>query len=315
MEMEGLRPMNFRTQIPIAKTDVPIDYESELFSMGSCFAENISEKFDYFKLKNRANPFGVLFHPGAIEKILAKATKEETFTENDIFFHGELWHSFDVHSRFSTTDKTKLLNHLNQTLIQTKEALDQATHIIITLGTAWVYRNISSQNLVANCHKVPQKEFTKELLPVSEITTSLSNIISLFVEKKIIFTISPVRHTKDGFFENNVSKSHLFAGLNQVLPAHKNVRYFPSYEIVMDELRDYRFFEGDMIHPNPIAIDYIWERFSEGYLSENALKTSQEIDAIQKALNHKPFNPNTGQHKKFMENTQKRIEKLGEIWR
>lgn len=304
---------NFRIQIPIEQYNFPIDYSSEIFSIGSCFAENIAKKFDYFKLKNTANPFGILFQPLAIEKILEKAVKEISFTENDIFFHNELWHSFDVHSEFSQVDKNKLLEKLNQTLSETKKALENSTHIIITLGTSWVYRHNQTNEIVANCHKVPQKEFTKELLSVEQITKSLSNIISLFSDKKIIFTVSPVRHIKDGFFENNVSKANLFVSINNI-NFNGNINYFPSYEIVMDELRDYRFFSEDMLHPNQTAINYIWERFSENYLSENALEISKEIDSIQKALNHKPFNPNTEQHKKFVEITQKRIEKLGDIW-
>lgn len=304
---------NFRTQIPIEKYAFPIDYSSEIFSIGSCFAENISKKFDYFKLKNTANPFGILFQPLAIEKILEKAVKEILFTENDIFFHNELWHSFDVHSEFSNLNKNELLEKLNQTLSETKKALENSTHIIITLGTSWVYRHNQTNEIVANCHKVPQKEFTKELLSVEQITKSLSNIISLFSDKKIIFTVSPVRHIKDGFFENNVSKANLFVSINNI-NFNGNINYFSSYEIVMDELRDYRFFSEDMLHPNQIAIDYIWERFSKNYFSENALEISKEIDSIQKALNHRPFNPNTEQHKKFVEITQKRIEKLGDIW-
>lgn len=298
-----------------------MDYNSEIFSIGSCFSENISKKFDYFKLKNSVNPFGVLFQPLAIEKILEKAVKEIPFTESDVFFHNELWHCFDVHSEFSQTDKNEFLEKLNQTLLETKKQLEKATHIIITLGTSWVYRYNQTSQIVANCHKVPQKEFTKELLSVEQITKSLQNIISLFSDKKIIFTISPVRHLKDGFFENNVSKANIFTSINNIkicenlrnLRENYNVNYFPSYEIVMDELRDYRFFSEDMLHPNQTAIDYIWERFSENYLSEKAMEISKEIDSIQKALNHKPFNPNTEQHKKFVENTQKRIEKLRSI--
>jgi|SRR5690554_513393 len=305
---------NFRTSISIEKYNYSIDYDSEVFSVGSCFAENISKKFDYFKLKNKANPFGILFHPLAIEKVLEKATKEIPFTQDDIFFHNELWYCFDVHSEFSSTDKNQLLEQLNHTLFETKKNLEKSTHIIITLGTSWVYRYNQTNEIVANCHKVPQKEFTKELLSVEQITKKLENIVSLFSYKKIIFTISPVRHIKDGFFENNVSKSNLFVSINNIR-SNPTVNYFPSYEIVMDELRDYRFFSEDMLHPNQIAIDYIWERFSENYLSEDALKISKEIDSIQKALNHKPFNPNTEAHKKFVESTQKRIEKLGETWK
>lgn len=305
--------MNFRTQIPIAKYDFPIDYNSEIFSIGSCFAENISKKFDYFKLKNSANPFGILFHPFAIEKILEKTVKESLFTEKDIFFHNELWHCFDVHSEFSQPDKKMLLEQLNQTLSETKKQLEKTTYIIITFGTSWIYRYNKTNEIVANCHKVSQKEFTKELLSVKSITKSLENIISLFSDKRIIFTISPVRHIKDGFFENNVSKSNLFASIFNI-NNHSNVNYFPSYEIVMDELRDYRFFSEDLLHPSQTATNYIWEKFSENYLSEDALDISKEIDAIQKALHHKPFNPNTESHQKFVESTQKRIENLKGIW-
>lgn len=305
---------NFRTQIPIEKYNFSIDYESKIFSIGSCFAENISKKLNYFKLKNKANPFGVLFHSLAIEKVLEKAVKNISFTEDDVFFKNELWHCFDVHSEFSSTDKTQFLEKLNQALSETRIALEKSTHIIVTLGTSWVYRYNQTNEIVANCHKVPQKEFTKELLSSEQITKSLERIISLFQDKKIIFTISPVRHIKDGFFENNVSKSNLFVSVNNV-QNNSNVNYFPSYEIVMDELRDYRFFSEDMLHPNQIAIDYIWERFSVNYLSEDALEISKEIDSIQKALSHKPFNPNTEAHKKFVEATQKRMERLGEIWR
>lgn len=302
----------FRTQVPVNKYEFSLDYNSEVFSIGSCFAENISRKLTYFKLKNHVNPFGILFHPLAIQKILEKTLQQIPFTEDDVFFHNELWHCFDVHSEFSSADKNQLLEQLNRELSETKKALENSTHIIITLGTSWVYQYNLTGEIVANCHKVSQKEFTKKLLSSERITESLERIISLFSDKKIIFTISPVRHIKDGFFENNVSKSTLFVALQQVLS--ENVNYFPSYEIVMDELRDYRFFSEDMLHPNQIAIDYIWERFSENYLSENAVEISKEIDSIQKALHHKPFNPNTEAHKKFISATQKRIEKLGEIW-
>jgi len=305
---------NFRIQIPIEKYNFPIDYDSEVFSIGSCFAENISKKLNYFKIKNKSNPFGILFHSLAIEKVLEKAVKNIPFTEDDLFFHNELWHCFDVHSEFSSTDKTQFLEKLNQVLSETRIALEKSTHLLITLGTSWVYRYNQTNEIVANCHKFPHKEFRKELLTSEQITKSLEHIILLFPNKKIIFTISPVRHIKDGFFENNVSKSNLFISINNVHD-NSNVNYFPSYEIIMDELRDYRFFSEDMLHPNQIAIDYIWERFSEHYFSENALQISKEIDTIQKALGHKPFNPNTKAHKKFVESTQQRIEKLGGIWK
>lgn len=303
--------MNFQTQVPIQKPNFQIDYKSHIFSIGSCFAENMAQKFDYFKFNILSNPFGILFHPLAIEKVLHKAISEIPFTENDIFFHNELYHCFDVHSEFSHSDKDIFLQNLNQKLKETKSFLEKSNYIIITLGTSWVYRLKEKNEVVANCHKVPQKEFLKELLSVEQIAKSLENIISLFPDRKIIFTVSPIRHIKDGFAENTLSKSLLFVGLSEVLKKYQNTYYFPSYEIVMDELRDYRFYKEDMLHPTSVAVDYIWQRFSENYFSVEALKTSKEVDAIRKALNHKPFNPETEQHKKFVEKTQQQIKKLG----
>lgn len=304
--------MKFSTPIKIASFAYPIDYSSHTFFIGSCFAENISKKFDYYKLKNTSNPFGVLFHSLAVEKIIQKAVQGIEFTSNDLLLSNELWCSLDAHSELSATDKEQLLELLNLRLRQTQTALQKATHISITLGTSWIYKHLATNQIVANCHKIPQREFSKELLSVDAIKESLNRIIRLLPQKEIIFTISPVRHIKDGFFENNLSKAHLFTALNQVLGSQ--VHYFPAYEIIMDELRDYRFFAADMLHPNQLAIDYVWERFSEHYLSTAAQKTSEEIDAIQKALQHKAFNPETQQHKQFVENTNKRIEALGELW-
>jgi hypothetical protein len=303
--------MNFRTQLPVKKTDIQIDYLSSIFSIGSCFAENMAQKFDYFKITNLSNPFGILFHPLAIEKVLQKTVQKIPFNENDIFFHNELYHCFDVHSEFSHSDKNIFLQNLNQTLLKTKSFLEKSNYIIITLGTSWVYIFKEKNEIVANCHKVPQKEFSKELLSVEQIAKSLENIVSLFPDQKIIFTISPVRHIKDGFAENTVSKSLLFVGLSEVLKKHHNTHYFPSYEIMMDELRDYRFYQADMLHPNSVAIDYIWQRFSENYFSDEALKRAKDIDSIRKALNHKPFNSETINHQKFLESTHQKIRDLG----
>jgi len=229
--------MQFRTQIPIAKIDFPIDYQSKIVSLGSCFAENIGEKFDYFKFQNVVNPFGIIFNPVSIEKIIRKSVRNEAFTDNDIFFHNDLWHCFDVHSELSHSNKEELLQHLNQITKLTHQHITESTHVIITLGTAWVYRNVESKEIVANCHKVPQKQFTKELLSVETIEMSLQNIISLIAEVnqnvKFIFTVSPVRHIKDGFVENQQSKSHLITALHKVLSNNPH-SYFPRYEIMIE---------------------------------------------------------------------------------
>lgn len=312
--------MQFRTLIPISKTNNPIEYNSKIISMGSCFAENMADKFDYFKFQNETNPFGIIFNPVSIEKVIERTVREQLFTEKDVFFHNERWHSFETHSDLSNSDRQELLETLNKAIEITNKQLKQATHIIITYGTSWIYKNKESDAVVANCHKVPQKQFVKELLSVDIIQKSIQNTIDLIqsVNPNInfIFTISPVRHIKDGFTENQLSKSHLFTALHQVLKTDNSPLithcYFPSYEIMMDELRDYRFYAEDMLHPNQVAIDYIWKTFGENYISENSLSTMQEVEEIQKSLRHRSFNPESEQHQKFLAKLQQRMNLLGE---
>lgn len=307
--------MQFSTPIPIAKSNNPLDYTSKIVSLGSCFAVNIGQKLDYFKFSNTTNPFGILFHPLALEKFIGFAVNNKQFTDADIFEHNGLWHCFDAHSDLSHTDKNILLSNLNEACALVSAKLKQATHIIITLGTAWVYRYTQTGNLVANCHKVPQKEFTKELLSVDMIRQSLKNIIASITKANpdahIIFTVSPVRHLKDGFTENLWSKSNLVSALFEIIKNKpQSTNYFPSYEIMMDELRDYRFYAEDMIHPSTTAINYIWERFTETYIIPEAQETMKLVDTIQKGLQHRPFSPDTPQHKSFVEKLNGKIEAL-----
>ncbi|WP_103999596.1 GSCFA domain-containing protein [Flavobacterium urumqiense] len=309
--------MNFRTQIPISKSNCPIQYNSKILSLGSCFAVNMAEKLDYFKFQNSCNPFGILFHPLAIEKLIDFAVSKKQFTENDIFFHDERWHCFDVHSDSSNSSKEELLESLNAIIKSTNQQITESTHFIITYGTSWVYRNIESDSIVANCHKVPQKLFEKELLSVEEIKKSITNTVKLLhavnPDCNIIFTVSPVRHIKDGFVENQWSKSNLISAIHSVLDTEDckmNTEYFPSYEIMMDELRDYRFYAEDMLHPNQVAINYIWKRFKETTISETAFTTMDEVSTIQKSLSHKPFNPNSESHLKFESKVREKITKL-----
>ena len=270
--------MNFTTKIPILKSNYPIDYSSKIVSLGSCFAVNMAEKFDYFKFQNSCNPFGILFHPLAIEKIISKAINSMIFTEEDIFFHNERWHCFDVHSDLSNANKDEFLQTLNELVKLTNKQISQASHIIITYGTSWVYRNKQTEKTVANCHKIPQNQFDKEILSVATIEKSIQNTIEL-IEKfnpkcAIVFTVSPVRHIKDGFVENQRSKANLISALHSTFEIRHAIQsYFPSYEIMMDELRDYRFYSEDMLHPSQVAIDYIWERFCEASIFEKAIPT------------------------------------------
>jgi len=307
--------MNFTTKIPIEKSKNPIRYDSKIVSIGSCFAENIGKKFSYFKFQNSVNPFGIIFNPVSIENLIARVVSKQKFTENDIFFHNDLWHCFEVHSELSNPDKEAFLKLLNEIVIATNIQITKCTHLILTYGTSWVYRNKASKKIVANCHKVPQSQFDKEILSVTAIEKSLQNTIDLI--KKInpdcdfIFTISPVRHLKDGFVENQRSKAHLTTALHNVVTLSlSKCDYFPSYEIMMDELRDYRFYAEDMLHPSQTAIDYIWERFAATSISEESYSVMEEVSSIQKALSHRPFNPDSESHNKFLGFLQIKIDKI-----
>ena len=308
--------MNFTTKIPIEKANNLIDYSSRIHSLGSCFAENMGDKFSYFKFQNVVNPFGIIFNPISIENLVSRVVNNQKFTEEDIFFHNDLWHCFEVHSELSNPNKEEFLENLNQLLESSNNQITKSTHIIITYGTSWVYRNKSSKKIVANCHKLPQSLFDKEILSVATIEKSIQKTIDLIQKVNpnctFIFTVSPVRHIKDGFVENQRSKAHLITAIHSSIIHHPSSNYFPSYEIMMDELRDYRFYAEDMLHPSQTAIDYIWVRFFENYISENEFPIMQQVCDIQKAMAHRPFNQNTGSHQKFLSNLNSKIIKLQE---
>jgi lysophospholipase L1-like esterase len=307
--------MNLQTHIPLFKeTRHPIDYHSQLLLLGSCFSENMGNKLEYFKFSSEQNPLGILFHPKAIETLVTHAINEKEYTEADVFLLNERYHCFDAHSKLSDASQEELLNKLNQVIQQTNQQINHSTHIIITLGTAWVYRFIETDQIVANCHKVPQKNFLKELLSAEDIAESLDSIVALVREvnpkANFIFTVSPVRHLKDGFVENQQSKAHLISAIHQVVAPRKRIFYFPSYEIMMDELRNYRFYAEDLIHPNATAIQYIWERFVDSWISEAAFPVMKQVDSIQKRLQHKPFNPDSEEHQQFLEKLMQDIKVL-----
>jgi hypothetical protein len=308
--------MNFTTKVSINKYNFPIDYNSKVMLLGSCFAENMGEKFRYFKFHHVVNPFGIIFNPVSIEKLINRAVNKIEFTEKDIFFHNDLWHCYDVHSVLSNTSSELLLENLNTILHSFTNQIQEATHVILTYGTSWVYRNKTSNEIVANCHKVPQNKFTKELLSIETIQKSIQNTIDLVCKInsncKFIFTVSPVRHIKDGFVENQRSKSHLISAIHNINNQPSTVNYFPSFEIMMDELRDYRFYAEDMLHPSQAAIDYIWIKFFENYVDEKEFATMNQVCEIQRALKHRPFNPNTESHQKFLESLRIKILTLSE---
>ena len=311
--------MNLKTEIPLKSEENQIDYSSKILLLGSCFSENIGAKFDYFKFQNLQNPFGVIFNPVSIEKLIVRAIDDNPFSDEDIFQHNGIWKCFEAHSQLSSLDKSGILENLNLALQYLREALFTSTHIIFTFGTSWIYRNIESSEIVANCHKLPQKNFKKELLSIEEISKSLQNIfykiVSINPNASFIITVSPVRHIKDGFIENTLSKAHLISAVNDFKNRQSKIEnrksiYFPSYEIMIDELRDYRFYSEDMLHPNKTAIEIIWQKFSKVWISSETESVQNEIASIQNGLLHKPFNPESPEHLQFSEKLQQRITSL-----
>ena len=306
--------MKLQTKIHIAKQKNQIDYDSKVLLLGSCFAQNIGDKIAYYKFKNLQNPFGIIFHPIGIEKLITRAIQGTLFVEDDIFLHNSQWLCFEGHSKLGKPDRESFLKFLNENLIELREYLISASHVILTFGTAWVYQHRASKKIVSNCHKIPQQEFSKKLLSVDEVSESINTSISLIRSVNpnavIITTVSPVRHLKDGFVENSRSKAHLLAGLHQCVDSSEGLFYFPAYELLFDEMRDYRFYKEDMVHPNTTAITIIWERFKDTWISSKTEEIQKEVENIQKMMLHKPLNPLGEAYIEFEKSLKLKIELL-----
>lgn len=306
--------MKLQTKITLQPEKHQIDYASKVLLMGSCFSTHMAEKLDYFKFQHVVNPFGIIFHPVAIEKLVTRAINESYFKDEDVFYQNERWCCFEVHSELSVTDKDSYVSILNEKLLQLKQYLESASHIVFTYGTSWAYRHIETDSIVSNCYKVPQKMFLKEILSAEKIAASIDNTITLIKEinpeVKFITTVSPVRHIKDGIVENTRSKAHLITGLHKKISKRDRIFYFPSYEIMMDELRDYRFYKEDLIHPNNTAISIIWEAFKKVWIAEETDSIQKEIANIQTGLKHQPFNSKSEAHLLFLKGLEENIKHL-----
>lgn len=303
--------MKFRTEIKIPKSDIQFEHADKILTVGSCFAENISKYFELYKFNILENPFGVLYNPVSIYNSLLFAIQEKHFTKEDLFFDQSEYHSFFHHSDFSHHDAETCLSRINDNLLVTHEYLKECDKLIISLGTSYVYMHKDSEIIVSNCHKIPQKEFDRFRLSIDETKKYLQKIIdqlkSYNPKLNIIFTVSPVRHWKDGAVENQLSKSILLLAVDEIAGGNENCEYFPSYEILMDDLRDYRYYKEDLIHPNKTATDYIWEKFSDSHFTTNCIKVMDEVFSIVRSINHRPRNSKSKAHQKFIDESIKKI--------
>lgn len=305
---------SFRSQIDIPQGKHKINYESKILSLGSCFSENIGEKLSHYKFPVNINPFGILYNPESIASSIEYLLSNTSFYEADLFEHKGVWNSFYHHSRFSNTNKIETLNSINKSIQEAANHLGQIQFLLITFGTSWVYTYTKTGKIVSNCHKVPAKEFTRTKLSVKQIVDRYSLIINKLLKQKpalnIVFTVSPVRHLKDGADQNQLSKATLLMAVHELAALYKNVSYFPSYEIMMDDLRDYRFYNDDMVHPSPLAVNYIWDKFQASLIDDSSQKLMIQIDKIYQATHHRPFQPTSESHQKFIKATICKIETL-----
>ncbi len=305
----------YYTEVQIPKFDFEINYESKLLFIGSCFAESIGMKVQNLKFQTIINPFGILYNPLSIANGLNMLMGNIQVDENKIFKQNELWKNLDFHSRFSSSSKEDTIKMMNETLEQGANALRSIDFLFITFGTSWVYEWKESGQVVANCHKFPSKNFNRRKIHISEITKTYSELIKRLTKinpkLKIIFTVSPIRHWKDGAHGNQLSKSTLLLAISEIINTKlTNCYYFPSYEIVLDELRDYRFYSDDLLHLNNITIEHIWQKANKSMFSENCQLTINQILKLNAAINHCPNNTKSEEYRKFASANIKLIENI-----
>jgi hypothetical protein len=304
----------FRTIIHPEPSTNKISYQTPVLFMGSCFTENIGNKMTQLKFPVIVNPFGVMYNPVSVQKGLEILIDQKKFDKSDLDFYNEQWYSFYHDTEFSNMDQTVCLDRINQSIHAASQFLRETNYLLVTFGTSWIYKYLKTGAVVSNCHKIPAREYERLKLDVADIFIEWANLINRLSELnknlKIIFTVSPLRHWKDGAIENQLSKSTLILAIHQLKAKFKNVEYFPAYEIMMDDLRDYRFYADDMLHPSKVAIEYIWEQFANTYFAKVTNEIIKEIEKIIQAKNHRPINPDANSYKKFIENQIKSIEEL-----
>ncbi len=304
----------FRTTLQPEKAGFDIRHTDRILCMGSCFAENMGVRLITSKFTAFVNPYGVLFNPYSICKGLHLLADEYVFSEKDVFFYRDLWHSFMHHERFSKPTAEEALTAINRLEGKNTFFTNAIDYIFITLGTAKGYVEKENGEIVANCHKLPADFFETRRLKPAEITDLFLKVFTklkkCYPSVRFILTVSPVRHIRDGLMESQRSKAILRAAVGDVCDVYPDAYYFPAYEIMMDDLRDYRFYEADMIHPNPVALDHIWDFFSQTFFSDDTRNVIDRVEKIQQAVRHRPFHSDSEAHQLFVRQTLHKMDVL-----
>jgi len=316
--------MQFFATINIKPFEPSISYRDKILLTGSCFTEHIGNFLIEAKFNAFQNPNGILFDPVSVTSSLLSYIQNKKYGEQDLFYLNETWNSWQHHSRFSGTSKTECLNNINQSQQRAHEFLKKADWLIITLGSAFTYKLVTESSFssngtqdVANCHKAPAQNFEKHLNTIEEIVTAFDNVIHRLFhfnnKLKIVFTISPVRHLRDGVVDNNRSKARLIEAVHHLVNKFDKLYYFPAYELVIDILRDYRFYDIDLAHPNYAATQFVLEKFSEACFDQSTRVLQEEIKKLVIAKKHKPFNPQSTLHKKFLEQQLEKTKRIAQV--
>lgn len=305
--------MEFRREFDVPQLEDQLNLRHKILLVGSCFTDHLGNKLDHYRFTTLQNPNGIMFNPISIADAVVSYIDNKHYTQQDIFFHQEWWTSWHHHSRFSNMNPDILLQMINRSQEQAHAFLAHANWLVITLGSAWVYQKEDGR-VVANCHKIPPDKFRKRLLTVEEVLTALDGMMHRLFNfnpgLRIMFTISPVRHLRDGFVENNRSKAVLIQAVHHMVEKFNKLHYFPAYELIIDDLRDYRFYAEDMVHPNYLATSYVWQKFSESCIDSETRKFMKEIDPVNAARAHKPFQPESMAHKVFRKKQWDKLQQL-----
>ncbi|WP_276498224.1 GSCFA domain-containing protein [Pontibacter litorisediminis] len=306
----------FRTEVHVPSAGLGLTLQQKVLTIGSCFAEVMGSKLRQNKVDVLVNPFGTIFNPVSVSLLLQAAIGRHHAFEEQLVRQNGIWYAYDLHSSLSSTNKEELLQTLEARLQQTRLYLQGASLLVVTLGTAIAYRLQESGKLVANCHKLPASHFRRELLSVEEMKSAFEELLAQLRQQnpalKVLLTVSPVRHIKETIELNSVSKASLRVLCHQLQQEHPEVLYFPAYEIMMDDLRDYRFYKEDMLHPTPLAEEYIWQKFVEGYYAPEFRQFMEKWEKLQRAVAHKPFHPQSEAHQKFLKSTLQQLQALGQ---
>lgn len=296
--------MQLRAELKPNKFPFSLSHKDKILTLGSCFSENIGERFRQYKFPIEINPFGQQYNPHSIANGLVRLITNQCYTEKEIFEFAEQYHSWDHHSDFSGTSISQTLDSINAAFLKAREHLMRANFLFVTFGTAHLFRHLDSQKDVSNCHKISGSQFSKRYLKTAEIVhlmkEAFSQVRAVNPSIKIILTVSPVRYLAFGFEENNLSKAYLISAVHELCNELSETFYFPAYELVMDDLRDYRFFTEDFLHPNRLATQYVWENLIQTIADDKTINLMKEIDKVLSAASHRPRNPHSNAHRQFL---------------